>query len=517
MKPATSRRGLAVLLATIVGSSMSMIDGTAVNVALPALQRDFEASAAQLQWVVEGYAVVLAALILLGGALGDRFGRRLVFAIGIAVFALASIACGFAPNIETLIAARCVQGLGGALATPGSLALISASFDGAERGRAIGTWSGFSAITSALGPVLGGWLVQIASWRLVFFINVPLAALVFVALGRGVAESRDDAAPRRLDLLGATLATAGLAALVYGLIALQGAVAASRTTALVAIAAGVVALAAFVIAERFERSPMLRLALFRSRTFSLTNGYTFLLYGALGGSLYFVPFDAIDVQHYTPAAAGAVMLPLIALIFGASRWSGGLVARTGPRLPLVLGAVVSAAGFLLFATIGTGKPYVTSFLPAVLVLGAGLALLVAPLTTSVMDAVDASHAGIASAVNNAVSRAAGLVAIALFGIVLAAVFERSFFDGAAIRSASLTSATVAVLSRERAILVAGHVPPAVHEPRQRAAVQRQLDRAYARGFAAVMLSSAALCLGAALLALLIAAPRGSPAAAPVAG
>jgi EmrB/QacA subfamily drug resistance transporter len=485
------------LVAAIGGSSMTFIDGTAVNVALPVLQRDFHASAASAQWVVEGYALFVSALLLLGGALGDLYGRRLIFGAGVALFALASLCCALAPNVAFLIAARCVQGVGGALAVPGSLALISASYAGEARGRAIGTWSGFSAMTSAVGPVLGGALVQAASWRWVFAINVPIAAFVLVLLRLGVKESRDASAWRSLDVTGAALATAGLGALVWGLIRLQGT--ALDAAGLAAVALGLLALAAFYGVERCEPHPMIRPDLFASRRFSLANLYTLLLYAALGGSFYFVPFDLIDVQGYPPALAGAALLPMVGLLTVFSRTSGGLVARIGARGPLVAGALLAALGFTIFAAAGVGRSYWVTFFPGAIALGLGSALFVAPLTTTVMDAVDTAHAGVASGINNAVSRTAGLVAIAALGIALAAAFDSSLaYD---LARQPISAAARAALARDRAQIVAGQVPPGITGERDRAVVGRAVRAAFAAGFRVAMLVSALLALLAAGLAL----------------
>jgi EmrB/QacA subfamily drug resistance transporter len=396
------------LAAAVVGSGMSFIDGTAVNVALPVLQRDLRASAESVAWVVEGYTLFLSALMLIGGSLGDRFGRRRVYAVGIALFALASVSCGLATNVGVLIVARCVQGIGGALATPGSLALIAASYEGAARGRAIGTWSGASAVLSAVGPVLGGTLVQVGSWRYVFLINAPLAALVLVILAFRVRESRDPSALGEIDVTGAVLVTLGLGALVYGLIRLQSGI---DSPGIVAVVAGTFALAAFVFVERRSTHPMVSLALFGSRTFTVANLYTFLLYATLGGGLYFIPFDLIDARGYEPAIAGAALLPFVAIVFPLSRFSGGLVARVGPRIPLAVGGALVGAAFVVFALAPHDAPYWTSFFPGAVLLGLGGAAFVAPLTTTVMSAVESSHAGVASGINNAVSRTAGLVAI----------------------------------------------------------------------------------------------------------
>jgi EmrB/QacA subfamily drug resistance transporter len=494
--PQSNARANWALFAAVLGSSMSFIDGSAVNVALPILQRDLHASSQSVQWVVESYSLFLASLMLIGGSLGDIFGRRLVFAGGIALFAVASLACAVAPNVELLIAGRSLQGIGGALATPGSLALLSANFSGAARGRAIGTWSGFSAVTAALGPVLGGWLVQLGSWRWVFIINVPLAIVVLAVVALRVDESRDEGASRAVDVPGALLATAGLGALVYGLIRLQGAtfdVAGAATSV-----AGVVALGLFVLLERRESHPMVRLDLFRSRTFSMANVYTFLLYATIGGGLYFIPFDLINVQGYPPSEAGAALLPFVAIMFAFSRFSGGLVARIGARIPLAAGAVLAGSGFLVFAFAGVGHSYWTTFFPGALLLGCGGALFVAPLTTTVMDAVDVSHAGIASGVNNAVSRVAGLIAIAALGIALATVFEGRLTS--VLAQTAISAASRAAVASQRSAIVAGAVPAGITGT-DRTIVGNAVRAAFADGFRAAMIASALLAFCAALIGL----------------
>jgi EmrB/QacA subfamily drug resistance transporter len=487
--------GVWVLAVTIIGSSMAFIDSSAVNVALPSIQRDLHADAAGLQWVIEGYALFLSALILVGGSLGDLFGRRRVFVAGIAIFAVASLACGASGSIAMLVAARCVQGIGGALATPGSLALISANFSPAERGRAIGTWSGFAAITAAIGPLLGGWLAQTASWRDVFLINVPLAAFTIGAAQLRVPESHDRDAGTAIDVAGAALATAALGGLTFGLIRLQ--VSGRDAFGTASAGCGLLLCAAFVWWESRARAPMVPLGIFRNATFTGTNVYTFFLYAALGGSLYFVPFDLQNVHGYSPVAAGAAMLPFIVIMFTFSRWSGGLVAKIGPRTPLIAGAIVAGVGFLAYARPGAGGSYWATFFPAAIILGIGGALFVAPLTTAVMEALDSEQAGIASGINNAVSRVAGLLAIAALGIVLSTAFYREF--DRRIGSLDLSAASTSVLAAQRPTLGTGRPVADLLEP-DRSRVNAAVAGSYTAGFRRTMLLSALAAWLAAIVA-----------------
>jgi EmrB/QacA subfamily drug resistance transporter len=404
-----------VLVVTILASTISYIDESVVNVALPTIEAELKTSAAVVQWLVNAYMLSLTALVLVGGAAGDQFGRRRVFVIGTALFAAASLWCGFSGDITQLIAARTLQGAGAALLIPCSLAIIGATFDESERGAAIGTWATFSALSAAIGPVLGGWIVDHVSWRWIFLIN-PFIALpaILIAL-RHVPESRDETAAHGLDWRGALLAFSGLGALVYGLIAAPGR-GWSDTLVIVPVIAGVLLLAGFVFEESRSRVPMMPLTLFRSRSFSGVNALTLLLYAGLGGAMFFLPFLLIQVHGFSATLAGASFLPFTAVMVVLSRWAGGLLDRFGARLPLIAGPAIAGVGFVLLAMPGAARSWLALLAPMI-VLGIGMAVTVAPLTTSVINAVPERQAGVASGINNAVASLASLLAIAILGAV----------------------------------------------------------------------------------------------------
>ncbi|GGT62984.1 MFS transporter [Streptomyces coeruleorubidus] len=426
-----SPQGRWILLTTVLGSSMALLDSTVVNVALPRIGRDLDADMAALQWTVNAYMVTLAGLILLGGALGDRFGRRKVFVVGVVWFAVASLLCGIAPNAGVLIAARALQGVGGALLTPGSLALIQASFHPDDRGRAVGLWSGFGGVGAAVGPFVGGWLVDGPGWRWVFLLNVPLALLCVPVALRHVPESGGEGARGRFDVLGAVLGASALALLTYALIEAAGAD--SLVVAGTAVA-GAVAAVAFVVVERRRSEPMMPPDIFSSRQFTAVNLVTLCVYAALGGFFFLAALQLQVVVGYSALAAGTALLPTTVLMLLLSARSGELADRIGPRLPLTVGPLLCAAGMLLMLRVGPGASYVADVLPALMVLGLGMVTLVAPLTATVLGSVDVSRAGLASGINNAAARAAGLVAVAALPL-LAGMGEEAYREPAAFDAA----------------------------------------------------------------------------------
>lgn len=487
-----------ILAATILASSMAFIDSTAINVALPALQKSLNATVVDVQWVVESYGLFLGALILLGGSLGDVLGRRLIFMVGTIVFAVASVACAVAPSIQILIVARIAQGVGAALLVPGSLAIISTSFDEKSRGEAIGTWSGWTAITTAIGPVLGGWLIEHASWRWVFIINVPLAAAVIGISVWRIPESRS-AIASRLDWSGALLATLGLGGLVFGFVE-STSLGWRNPLVLGSLLAGPGLLLGFVLREARSSSPMVPLSLFRNRNFSGANLLTLFLYAAIGVFFFLLPLNLIQVQQYSATAAGAAILPSILLMFLLSRWSGGLVARFGARNPLIVGSLVVALGFALFVVPAVGASYWKTVFPAVTILGFGMSITVAPLTTDVMNSVEQDHVGTASGINNAVARVAGVLGIALLGIVMVLAF-RDRLDHMLGRLPLPAGLVQEIHAQETRL--AGLELPASLDASTRATVTGLIRQGFVFGFRIVMIICAGLSLASALVAWLM--------------
>jgi len=486
-----------VLAATILGSSMAFIDSTAVNVALPALQTSLRATVVDVQWVIEAYGLFLSALILVGGALGDSFGRRAMFLFGVAGFAIASAGCGFSSSIRHLVLWRSLQGIAAAFLVPGSLSIISSSFNAESRGKAIGTWAAFTTITTALGPILGGWLIEHASWHWVFFINIPLAALVLAISLLHIKESRSSTAGS-VDWLGATVVTAGLASLVYGF--LESAILGWRNPRVIAtLAFGFGALLLFIFVEKKERTPMVPLKLFQSASFSGANLLTLFLYAALGIFFFLFPLNLIQIQKYSATATGAAALPMILLVFFLSRWSGGLITKYGPKLPLLVGPLIAAAGFLLFLLPGVRAHYWTAFFPAFSVLGLGMAISIAPLTTVVMNSVQQERVGIASGINNAVARVAGVLAIAVLGIVMLIAFAHSLRHS--LSSLNLKTDVVHTLESNVARLGDLHAPPGV-DPETSANIQTAVVQAFVFGFRVIMLLCASLAVASAAVAWL---------------
>jgi EmrB/QacA subfamily drug resistance transporter len=488
-----------VLAATILASSMAFIDETALPVALPAIQSGLGATAVDAQWVVAAYTLFLAALVLVGGSLGDHLGRRRMFAVGVVLFALASAWCGLSQSPEQLIAARALQGVGGALLVPNSLAIIGASFGEERRGKAIGTWTSLTSVTLILGPVLGGYLAENVSWRGVFFINVPLAMVVLAITRSRVPESRDPEASR-LDLPGAGLVAVGLGGVVFGLLE------SSRSglgdpRVIGALIVGAVALAAFLIVEGRVREPMMPLSLFRSRNFTVANAFTLLLYFALVGTLFFLPFNLIWVQGYSATVAGAAIVPTFVLMAFLSRYTGGLTDRYGARLPLVVGPAIAAVSFTLFAVPGAESgSYWTTFFPAAAVLGIGLSILVPALTTVALNSVEVRYEGLASAINNAFSQTAGLLAIAVLGVVMFISFGASLDARPA--ALNLPPEAREQLEEEKVKLGAAQAPEGL-DAAQSANVDRAIDEAFVSGYRVVMLVAAAMALASAVSAALL--------------
>jgi len=461
-----------VLLATVLGAGLAFIDATVVNIALPRIGASLHADAAGLQWTINGYTLSLASLVLLGGSLGDRFGRRRIFVVGVAWFAAASLLCGLSLDVRMLIAARVLQGVGGAMLSPGALAILEASFDPRDRGRAIGAWSGLGGIAGAVGPLLGGWLVQVATWRLVFLVNVPLAAVVALVALRHVPETRDPGAARRLDVAGVLTGAAGLAGLTYGFTAWPS-LGYGSPTVLAALGLGVLGVLGFVLAERRSSQPMLPLGVFAVRAFTAVNLVTFAVYAALGGVFFLVVLELQVVAGFSPLAAGTALLPVTALMLLLSARAGALAQRIGPRLPLTIGPCVCAGALLLLARIGAHASYLRDVLPAVALLGLGLSATVAPLTATALGSLDERHAGIASGVNNAVARAAGLLSVAVLPLAaglgsgslmdpatLAPTYRTAMLLCAGLLLGGAATAFVGIPARSAGEPIAGRTPPA---------------------------------------------------------
>lgn len=474
---------------------MAFIDSTVVNIALPAIQQNLGGTLVDLQWIVEGYALMLSALILVGGSMGDLLGRRRMFLAGVIVFTAASCACGLAANIKELVSARVVQGLGAAFLVPGSLSIISAAFSEDTRGRAIGTWSGFTSITAAIGPVLGGWLVEHGSWRWVFFMNVPIAvAVIAISLWR-VPESKT-IERRKIDWIGALIVVFGLGGLTYGPIE-SGNSGWARLSVWGSVLVGCILLITFRYAEPRLDSPMVPFELFRSRDFSGSNLLTFFLYAALGIFMFLFPLNLIQVQHYSATAAGAAAIPFILLMFLLSRWSGGLVSRYGARPPLIIGPIVAAAGFFLFAVPSVDGSYWTTFLPGFLALGFGMAISVAPLTTVVMESVDQNLTGTASGINNAVARIAGLLAIAVLGIAMTGAFTHQL--NRKLTKLDIPPDALHELRSDEIKLAAMSVPASI-APGTATQVRTSIDAAFVFGFRVVMVICAGLSVASSVFA-----------------
>lgn len=457
----SSSRGRWVIAATVLGSGMASLDATVVGIALPTIGRNFHVGVDSLQWVVNAYTLTLAGLLLLGGTLGDTHGRRKVFMAGVVWFAVASLLCGIAPNAPVLIAARALQGVGGALLTPGSLAILQASFAPDDRSKAIGAWSGLGGIASAAGPFLGGWLIDAVSWRLVFFINLPLAAVVLLVAARHVPESTAPGPAQKLDVLGSVTISLALAGITYGLIEASGH---NLAMTLIPLLTGLVLFGAFLVIESRAAAPVMPLSIFRSRQFSAANAVTFVVYAALSGAIFLVPVVLQVVRGYTPLQAGVSMLPITVIMLLLSSRSGALAARIGPRLQMTVGPVVIAAGMLLFLRLPGSGDYYTAVLPAVVIFGFGLAINVAPLTATALAAAPAEHAGIASAVNNDVARVAGLIAVAVLPVA-SGITGEAYLHPAALghgfRIAALISAAVCLAGGLLAALTIRNPAPEV--------------------------------------------------------
>ena len=498
-----------VIAATALGSGMAFLDSTVINVALPAVQADLGATIQDVQWIYGAYALVLTALLLIGGSLGDHYGRRRVFSLGVVLFAASSLWCALAPSPELLIAARAAQGLGGAMMVPGSLAILGASFEKTLRAKAIGTWAALSGMGMAVGPVLGGWLVENISWRAAFLINVLLALVTLLIVFRHVPESRDPEAAR-LDFGGALLGTAGLGALVYGLIRSSSA-GLGDAAVLVPLAVGILCLAAFVFVESRSKKAMVPLSLFRSRDFDGASLYTLLFYMALTGSLYFLPFQLVQVHGYSALAVGGIFLPFVAIAFVLGYLSGRVVDRFGAKLLLIVASLALAVGFVLFALPGENHgSYWTTFFPAMVVQGFGMALVIAPLTSVALNSVEGPHTGLASGVNNAVCRAGGLLAVAVLGAVISSSFSAHL--DARLEAMELSPEVRGAIVAEKSKLGAAQAPQGL-DAATAARIEEAIAESFVAGFRLVMIVCIGLALASAFVALVISPHHTTPAGA----
>jgi EmrB/QacA subfamily drug resistance transporter len=485
--------GTWVLFAAILGSSMSSVDSTVVYVALPVLQAELGATVVQAQWIVEAYVLLQAALILVGGSLGDRYGRRRVFAIGLILFAIASAFCGLAATASQLIAARALQALGGALLAPSSLAIISAHFDDKSRGRAIGAWSGSIALAAAIGPLLGGWIIGAFSWRWAFYINVPIGILTLAILFWRVPESRNEEIEGKLDWVGASLATLGLGGVTFGLIESSN-YGLSSPIVLTTMAIGLTSLIAFVWSQKHAANPLMPLSLFRSSNFSGANLITLLLYGAFAVTLFFMPFNLIQIQGYSPLEAGASLFPISVILGAFSGWAGGLVSKYGAKLPLIVGPLIVTAAFLFITQIGIGGSYWLTIFPAVVIMAVGLTIVFAPLSTTVMSSAPMRLSGTASGINNALISTANVLFVSLLGIVAL----RSFGSAVDRRIESLDLPPLAVeqIAAETVRLADATAPDSLNSS-EKAAVNNIFDLAFVDAFKVLMVFCAGLSVASA--------------------
>jgi len=488
--PVSKSVGRWVLLATILGSGMAFIDSTAMNVVIPVLQSELNATIPQVQWIIEAYALFMSSLMLLGGSLGDKFGRKRIFALGIVLFTGASIWCGLSPNTSQLIVARAFQGAGGALLIPGSLAIVNISFSDENRGRAFGIWSGFTAITTTLGPILGGWLAQNLSWRYVFFINVPLALIVLGVLYWRIPESKKANGEEKLDLWGSLLVTLGLGCIVFGLID-SGNIGFGHPKVIIPFIAGGLFLLGFLFYESRTSSPMMPLNLFKSKTFSGGNFISLLFWAAWSGAIFFIPFNLIQLQGYSAVGVGLAFVPLVIVLFLFSPWAGGLVVKYGAKLLIIAGTILASIGFYLFTLPGIGGSYWTTFFPAITILGIGMAIIISPLTTAVMGSVELKDSGVASGINNTVGRIAGLLAIAVMGVFALSTFSKNL--DYELDSIDLQQETRQYIDDQRIKILLIDIPENV-ETETKTYIRNAIDRSFLASFRLMMFISTGLVL-----------------------